>query len=868
MFQRLFGRRWLMLAIYAVAVPVSAWLCTRIRLDSNLLNLLPGDIPAVKTVRKLESWSGGGAMQFMYLGLVRDDRTTLPDLKRLADEIGAELDHSKRVHTPVSVGIDITAIKKAAPLFLPAADLETLGTRLDERVKALRKERSGFFLDLDDKPAELKLDDILPKIQRQFQWEATDAKTNDKAPSAAPDAMLARLRARTNPDATRLYYLAPDEKMLTFFFNPTFPPDELDHYPELVADVDRAITAALAKVPGAASVEIHKGGAYPMQWDQRDTTLRDARRSAFWAGIIILCIDLLTVRRPRSTVMVYVSLAVGLAITFALTYLAIGTVSVITAFMLAILAGLGVDFGYYFSTRYNLFVGAGLGRDAAVREAWTQTAVPAAMGALTTMAVMIIVAFGRFRAFAEIGIICSIGIVAIYVAMYTLCPALFLRFAKGGAGDVSVDEARRRVGRLHAGTSAKASKTAWRFSRFNPAGKAAPAVLAVAVIATIGFGLSARAVRFAYTGEELTVENQKSLQIDRLILAHYGENVDQTVVLADTEAQARRIQDYFEQNFGKFQTIARYESAFTYAVPLDRQTAALEHMGPMRHALERLPKKDPDPNLQFALAQGPKLINPEPLTVDGLPEYLKALYLGRDASGKTMGYVGHIVAKHWLWDFDELTRFVKEVESLRVDGQPVETTGRAQIFMHVIQIVQHEARLFSIVGAVIILAMFWVQARSLKFALLCMLPLFFGIVWTLGCLPHVGDKGLSLSFMNLTVLPILVGLGVAFGVHVVYNYRLYGGAERALRITLRPVLGSSASALVGWASLLLASMIGMQGIGWLATIGMFWVTIVSIVVLPALIAVLDRAGWIKPDRMPALPAQSVLDPREQRRFAD
>jgi len=44
-------------------------------------------------------------------------------------------------------------------------------------------------------------------------------------------------------------------------------------------------------------------------------------------------------------------------------------------------------------------------------------------------------------------------------------------------------------------------------------------------------------------------------------------------------------------------------------------------------------------------------------------------------------------------------------------------------------------------------------------------------------------------------------------------------------------------------------MIGMQGIGWLATIGMFWVTVVSIVVLPALLAVLDRAGWIHADLM-------------------
>jgi predicted RND superfamily exporter protein len=470
------------------------------------------------------------------------------------------------------------------------------------------------------------------------------------------------------------------------------------------------------------------------------------------------------------------------------------------------------------------------------------------MGALTTMAVMVILAFGRFRGFAELGIICSIGIVSIYVAMYTLCPALFLKFAKGGAGDVSLSEARQLVGRIGLPDAAGGRS---RFARLNPAGRAAPAVVVAALLATIGFGVLARRVRFAYTGEELTVKNQKSLEIDRMILAHYGENVDQTVTLADTEERGRRIHDYFEQHFGELETISRYESAFTYVPPLEQQLASLSRMGPLRVALERLPKRDPDPDIQFALAQGPRLSNPEPITVDRLPEYLKAIFLGRDARGKTIGYVGHVVAKHWLWDIDELTRFVNEIESLKIDGQPVETTGRPQIFMRVIQIVQREAIIFSIVGALVILCMFWIQARSLKFALLCMLPLLVGLVWTLGCLPHIGPKGLYLSFMNLVVLPILVGLGVAFGVHVVYNYRLYGSAERSLRVTLRPVLGSSASALVGWASLLLASMIGMQGIGWLASVGMFWVTVVSIVVLPALLAVLDRAGWIKPDRIPA-----------------
>jgi len=170
LFDRLFGRRWLVLAVYVVALPVAGWLCSRITLDSNLLNLLPGDIPAVKTVRKLETWSG--TLQFMYLGLVRDERTSLTDLKRFAEEVGAELERSRWVNTPISVGVDVGTIKKAAPLFLDPDDLDTLGTRLEAEIKVMRKQRSGFFLDLaeDGDAARLNLDDLMPKYQSRFQW--------------------------------------------------------------------------------------------------------------------------------------------------------------------------------------------------------------------------------------------------------------------------------------------------------------------------------------------------------------------------------------------------------------------------------------------------------------------------------------------------------------------------------------------------------------------------------------------------------------------------------------------------------------------------------------------------------------------------
>lgn len=216
------------------------------------------------------------------------------------------------------------------------------------------------------------------------------------------------------------------------------------------------------------------------------------------------------------------------------------------------------------------------------------------MGALTTASATVLLAFGEFRGFAEPGVISSIGIVSTWAAMYGLLPAL-------------------------------TAVLAW----------------------------SARDVRFAVTGKELTV--------------------------AETEAEARVIHQYFQDNFGKFETVSRYESAFRYVPPAGGLERTLEAIKPLKKALRRMPGKVDDP---------------EPLTVEDLPNH---------------------------------------------------------ILLRLISIVQKEATIFS---------------------------------------------------------------------------------------------------LIGWSALLPAAMIGMRRIGQLACVGMIAVTLVSLIVLPAALAVLDRAGWIRPrDRL-------------------
>jgi predicted RND superfamily exporter protein len=62
-------------------------------------------------------------------------------------------------------------------------------------------------------------------------------------------------------------------------------------------------------------------------------------------------------------------------------------------------------------------------------------------------------------------------------------------------------------------------------------------------------------------------------------------------------------------------------------------------------------------------------------------------------------------------------------------------------------------------------------------------------------------------------------------------------------VTARPILGSASTTMIGWGSLLFAHMIGMQGIGKLATLGILCVAVASLIVLPAILSLLPpRAG--------------------------
>jgi predicted RND superfamily exporter protein len=94
------------------------------------------------------------------------------------------------------------------------------------------------------------------------------------------------------------------------------------------------------------------------------------------------------------------------------------------------------------------------------------------------------------------------------------------------------------------------------------------------------------------------------------------------------------------------------------------------------------------------------------------------------------------------------------------------------------------------------------------------------------------------NFVNVIVIPLMFGIGVDSGIHLVHRSREIAGdgGELLATTTARAVFYSALTTTVSFGSLALSSHVGMSGLGILLSIGMVLTVLCNLVVLPALLA--------------------------------
>ncbi len=120
----------------------------------------------------------------------------------------------------------------------------------------------------------------------------------------------------------------------------------------------------------------------------------------------------------------------------------------------------------------------------------------------------------------------------------------------------------------------------------------------------------------------------------------------------------------------------------------------------------------------------------------------------------------------------------------------------------------------------------------------------------------LGASGIDLNPANMIVLPLILGIGVDDGVHVVHDFRTQQGRYRTSPSTINAIMLTSLTSMIGFGSMLVAAHRGLASLGLILVIGVGSCLFVSLVTLPAILTLLSRR--------PAAQQHSPSSPNEAR----
>jgi len=149
-----------------------------------------------------------------------------------------------------------------------------------------------------------------------------------------------------------------------------------------------------------------------------------------------------------------------------------------------------------------------------------------------------------------------------------------------------------------------------------------------------------------------------------------------------------------------------------------------------------------------------------------------------------------------------------------------------------------------VAASILVFIFMLISFRSVKWALIAMLPLIVGLLWMFGVMLVTG---LMLNFYNLVVLPAILGIGEDNGVHLTHRYQIEGKGSiiRVLSSTGQHITIGSVTTILGFFGLIFTNHPGLQTIGLLAMLGIGITLLAGLTLHPAIIQWREDKNWIE-----------------------
>lgn len=198
-----------------------------------------------------------------------------------------------------------------------------------------------------------------------------------------------------------------------------------------------------------------------------------------------------------------------------------------------------------------------------------------------------------------------------------------------------------------------------------------------------------------------------------------------------------------------------------------------------------------------------------------------------------------------MWQRENQEVFVHELRQAldpKQTNHPIITGTPVQLLEYTSLLVRSYIEAAGYALATIAVLVF-IHFRSITAVLLSLLPVAIGTVWSIGLM---GALGLPFNPANIMTLPLVAGVGVTNGIHILNRFSEERNPGILARSTGKAVVVSALTTVAGFGSLILAAHQGIQSLGLVMAVGTAACMVAALTCLPALLYLLGRVGWSLP----------------------
>jgi predicted RND superfamily exporter protein len=158
-------------------------------------------------------------------------------------------------------------------------------------------------------------------------------------------------------------------------------------------------------------------------------------------------------------------------------------------------------------------------------------------------------------------------------------------------------------------------------------------------------------------------------------------------------------------------------------------------------------------------------------------------------------------------------------------------SGPPIVFMKLLDMIAEDLVRVGVASGAMVMLVLVVLIRRPRYFLSAAVPLAGGIVWMLGAMYLAGQQ---ITAANVVAMPLVLGLGIDYGVHIVHRLRS-ASVEEAVSTTGRAIVVASVTTVAAFATLCLAHTEALVGMGLAAASGIAACLLWSLMFLPALL---------------------------------